>query len=63
VEDLLQQRPDHALIITAVNKSKTGYEIELINIENNQPEHYELPEIQFMNAWKDSGYYWVVVKK
>jgi hypothetical protein len=62
VEDLFEQRPDHALIVTAVNKDKKGREIELLNIENNKPVHYSLPRNQFMDAWKDSGYYWVVIK-
>jgi hypothetical protein len=63
VEDWIEQRPDHALIVKEIipidgSESK----IVLLNFENNGLQIYDFPASRFVEAWEDSGFYMVIAK-
>jgi len=63
VEDLFAQRPDHALIVTAISSRDTEEgEITLLNFEKSRPKSYTVSTARFIEAWEDSGNYMVSIK-
>lgn len=64
VEDWIDQRPDHVLIVKEISQTEgTVGTIVLLNIENERHEVYSLSAGKFMEAWEDSEYYLVIVKQ
>ena len=62
IEDWFEQHPDHALIVTEVKQTgDLDGEITVLNIDGDQAKSWTIPVAQFMDAWKDSGNYMVVV--
>ncbi|NVO20241.1 MAG: hypothetical protein HXX13_11100 [Bacteroidetes bacterium] len=64
IEDWIEKRPDHALIVTGVQmKADSADSVSVINFENEQPVNYIIPFSQFMDAWKDSDNYMVMIRE
>ena len=64
MEDWLERRPDHALVITDINRFHgVNEEFRVLNFENGLPVKHTFPSDRFMDAWDDSDYFMVMAKK